>query len=126
MQCLTCYITGAAGDNHPKAPEAGFAETRRVGSVLATEAIKRAWDALEIEEPLRLRCATRSVKLRWRRREDWEEMHITPKWQQNVERSLRRIESPGSEVEIDFTLLAMGPVLLIGMPGELVAELGSM
>ena len=47
MSVVPCYITGAAGDNHPKAPEAGFTETRRVGEVLATEAIKRTYDATE-------------------------------------------------------------------------------
>ena len=41
LQCPTCYVTGAAGDNHPKAPEAGFADKRRVGQVLAIEANKR-------------------------------------------------------------------------------------
>jgi neutral ceramidase len=52
LQCVTCYTTGAAGDNHPKGPEAGFAETRRVGQVLASEAVKRAYDAHKVPGPL--------------------------------------------------------------------------
>jgi len=39
LQCPLCYITGAAGDNHPKSPNTGFEEMRRVGSVLASEII---------------------------------------------------------------------------------------
>ena len=126
MECLTCYITGAAGDNHPKAPEAGFAETRRVGRVLATEAIKRAWDAMEIEEPVRLKCLTRSITLRYRTREEYDTIGVAAEWAGRIERYLERIPEPGAPVDVEFSLLAMGPILLIGVPGELVAELGSM
>ena len=36
-----------------------------------------------------------------------------------------RVANPGATVDVEFSLLAIGPVLLIGVPGELVAELGS-
>jgi len=33
---------------------------------------------------------------------------------------------PGGPIDVEFTLLAIGPVLFVGVPGEMVAELGSM
>lgn len=125
MQCPTCYITGAAGDNHPKAPEAGFAETRRVGEILATEAIKRGYDALKIDEPLRLLYTSRSVRLRLRTRAEFEAIPLNGQSEQVITENLKRVEQPGAEIDVPFSLLAIGPVLLIGVPGELVAELGS-
>ena len=61
MLCPACYITGAAGDNHPKAPEGGFPETRRVGPGLATEATQRTYDAFKVQGPARLTTVTRST-----------------------------------------------------------------
>ncbi len=76
VQCLTCYITGATGDNHPKAPEAGFTETRRVGQVLGTAAITRTYDGLRVPEPLRLKCLTRSVPLKLRTYAEFEQIPL--------------------------------------------------
>ncbi len=123
LQCPTCYVTGAAGDNHPKAPEAGFAETRRVGQVLATEAIKRTYDAYKVAGPIRVRCLTRTVPLRLRSYEEFTQIHGAA--DQAIRDNLCRVEKPGAVVDVEFALLAVGPVLLIGVPGELVAELGS-
>lgn len=123
LQCPTCYTTGAAGDNHPKAPEAGFAETRRVGQVLATETMKRAYDAHKIEGPLRVHTLTRSVPLRMRTRAEFEQ--IEGATEGGIDGNLARVEQPGAMVDVEFALLAVGPVLFIGVPGELVAELGS-
>lgn len=128
MQCLTCYINGAAGDNHPKAHEGGFAETRRVGQVLATEAIKRRYDALTIKEPVELRCKTGSISLRLRTAEELRAIpHHIPdeEWERRLADIMKRIQRPGAPVDVEFTLLAIGPVLFIGVPGEMVAELGS-
>lgn len=126
MGCLTCYITGAAGDNHPKTPEGGFAETRRVGQVLATEATNRRFDALKIEEPVRLKCLTRSVRLRFRTLEELNSIPLDPRWQGQLESYLKMVETPGAPVDVEFSLLALGPVLFVGMPGEPTSELGSM
>lgn len=78
LQCPTCYTTGicAAGDNHPKGPEAGFAETRRVGQTLATEAVKRAYDAHKVEGPLGVHALTRSVPLRLRTLEEFRQIPL--------------------------------------------------
>lgn len=123
LQCPTCYLTGAAGDNHPKAPEAGFAETRRVGEVLATEAIKRAYDAYKVPGPLQVRCLTRTIPLRLRTYEEFTRIHGVD--EAAIQGNLCRVEKPGAIVDVEFALLAVGPVLFIGVPGELVAELGS-
>lgn len=123
--CIPCYITGATGDNHPKAPEAGFVETRRVGQVLATEAIKRCYDALKVSDPVHLRCLTRTVPLRLRTRADFEKLPRHGEGERVIEDNLVRVEQPGAVIDVEFSLLAIGPVLFIGVPGELVAELGS-
>jgi hypothetical protein len=125
LQCPTCYTTGAAGDNHPKGPEAGFAETRRVGQVLATEAIKRAYDAHKVAGPLRVHALTRSVPLRLRTLEEFQQIPLHGEGEGAITGNLCRVEKPGAVVDVEFALLAVGPVLLIGVPGELVAELGS-
>lgn len=125
MGCIPCYITGATGDNHPKAPEAGFAETQRVGQVLATETIKRCYDALQIAGPLCLRTVTRSVPLTLRTRSDFEKLPRHGEDEGVIRDNLVRVEQPGATIDVEFSLLAIGPVLFIGVPGELVAELGS-
>ncbi|MCC6166642.1 MAG: neutral/alkaline non-lysosomal ceramidase N-terminal domain-containing protein [Caldilineaceae bacterium] len=123
LQCPACYITGAAGDNHPKAPEAGFAETRRVGQVLATEAVKRAYDAYKVPGPLTVRCLTRTLPLPLRTYEEFTQIHGVD--EHAIQGNLCRVEKPGAVVDVEFALLAVGPVLFVGVPGELVAELGS-
>lgn len=125
LQCPTCYTTGAAGDNHPKGPEAGFAETRRVGQVLATEAVKRTYDAHKVEGPLRVHTLTRSIPLRLRTLEEFRQIPLNGDGEGAITGNFCRVEKPGALVDVEFALLAVGPVLFIGVPGELVAELGS-
>lgn len=125
MQCLTCYITGATGDNHPKAPEAGFAETRRVGQVLATAATTRSYDALRITEPVRIQCLTRRVPIRQRTYEEFTKIPRNGDSEASLQGNFCRVETPGALTDVEFSLLAIGPLLFIGVPGELVAELGS-
>ena len=125
MQCHTCYMTGAAGDNHPKAPEAGFAETRRVGQVLATAAITRSYDAFRVPEPVHLKCLTRTVPIRQRTYEEFTQIPLNGDSEQVLKDNFVRVETPGAMLDVEFSLLAIGPVLFIGVPGELVAELGS-
>jgi hypothetical protein len=126
MQCPVCYITGACGDNHPKAPEAGFAETERAGRVLATQAITRTYDAHRVPpEQLRLRYTTRSIPLRLRSWEEFQQIPLHERDESVLRENLRRVEAPGATVDVAFSLLAIGPVLLIGIPGELLSELGA-
>jgi len=125
LGCLTCYITGAAGDNHPKAPEGGFAETRRVGQVLATTAITRWFDSYLLPQPLAIKTMTRSVTLTYRTAEEMRRIPTVGDVSEERMRSyMERIPAPGGDVEVPFSLLAVGPILFIGVPGELVAELG--
>lgn len=125
MGCPTCYITGACGDNHPKAPEAGFVETQRVGQVLATETIKRCYDAHKVDQPVRLRCLTRTVPLQLRTLAEFQQLPLHGQDERVLHENLKRVEDPGATVDVEFSLLAVGPVLFIGIPGELVSELGS-
>ncbi len=126
MDCPVCYITGACGDNHPKLPEAGFAETERVGRVLATQAIARTYDAHRIPaEQMRLRYATSNVSLRQR---TWDEFLQIPLFERDEEilrQNLCRVEEPGAEIDVGYSLLAIGPVLFVGVPGEMLSELGA-
>jgi len=124
MGCLTCYITGAAGDNHPKRPEGGFAETRRVGSVLATEALNRSFDAARIEGEIK--CVTRSITLKSRTLEEMDEIASRTGSPRGAAPFKKLLKQPGAPIKAEFTLLAIGPILFIGVPGELVSELGSM
>lgn len=125
MECLTCYITGAAGDNHPKKPGGGFAETRRVGEVIATELIKRRWDSLLIEEPIKLKCTTRSVRLKYRSIEELKSIPGLEEFSPDRAHALSRLsDNAGKPVDVSYSLLAIGPILFIGVPGELVSELG--
>jgi neutral ceramidase len=126
MDCPVCYITGACGDNHPKAPEGGFAETERVGRVLATQAISRTYDAYRVpSEQLCLGGATRSIPLRLRTRDEFEQIPLHGRDDGVLRENLRRVEEPGAERDVAFSLLAIGPVLLVGVPGELLSELGA-
>lgn len=125
LGCPACYVNGAAGDNHPKAPEGGFAETQRVGRVLATRAITRWYDAYVLPGPLKLKSLTRAVTLKWRTAEELQRIPTASGLKENTVRSyLRRIGAPGEDAEVEFSLLAIGPLLFIGVPGELVSELG--
>jgi neutral ceramidase len=123
--CPACYITGAAGDNHPKASEAGFAETRRVGQVLGTEVVRRSSDGFRIAGPVHLRCLTRSIPLRYRTYDDFLRIPLHGVNESVLDENFKRVEKPGATIDVEFSLLAIGPVLFIGVPGEMLAELGS-
>jgi hypothetical protein len=123
--CPSCYITGAAGDNHPKASEAGFAETRRVGEALATEAIRRSYDGFRVPGPVRMKCLTRSIPLRYRTWEEFQRIPLKGVSEKALAENFKRVEKPGASIAVEFSLLAVGPVLFIGVPGEMLAELGS-
>jgi hypothetical protein len=92
---------------------------RRVGERLGTEVVKRRYDAYTIPEPIHLKCLTGSVTVKSATEEDLARIPGREEW-----RRPRRSDPPG-ELEVDYTLLALGPALLIGVPGELFAELGS-
>jgi hypothetical protein len=74
---------------------------------------------------LRLRSLTRTVSLQLRTRAEFEQIPTTGMGERVIDDNLCRVEQPGATVAVEFSLLALGPVLLVGVPGELVAELGS-
>jgi len=123
LGCPCCYITGAAGDNHPKSPNTGFEEARRVGRVLGSEVIQRCSDAFMVPEPIEFKCGSYSVTLNYITPEEYEAIPDVRIAKPSDRRT--KFYRPGEPVEVEYTLLAIGPVLFIGVPGELVSELGS-
>ncbi|MFN2200138.1 MAG: neutral/alkaline non-lysosomal ceramidase N-terminal domain-containing protein [Caldilineaceae bacterium] len=126
LGCPVCYVTGACGDNHPKAPESGFAETERAGRILATQAIARTYDGHRIPDAqMRLRAYTGAVTVKQRTWEEFKQLPLFEHDEGTLRQNICRVEQPGGEVDAAFSLLAIGPVLLVGIPGELLAELGA-
>ena len=67
-----------------------------------------------------------SVKLRYA---TLEELESIPGWRERTGGvPIHQLigEEPGADVEVSYSLLGIGPVLFIGVPGELLSELGSM
>ncbi len=118
---LCLATTGATGDLHPLRPESGFAEAERMGTALASLALSRVYDAVPAPPGAGLRTARRSITLRLkdaasRARYPTENERNKESW----------ITQQGrTELTTDYYLIALGPVLLVGVPGELAAELGA-
>jgi len=119
--CLCLSTTGAAGDQHPLLPESGFAEAQRMGAALGSLAVARSYDAVHVTYDTRLRLARRDITL-WAK--DQATRDLLPE-------SCNRRRHPtdprlGSTIRTSVALLGIGPVLLAGVPGEMVSELGAM
>ena len=115
------FITGAAGDNHPLGAEAGFARCERMGLALAEKAIYHRWDAVTLDEPP-IGVAWRDIVLPAMTDEDFAKVpgHYG---------SAKRLAIPDDAraeggLAVKLNLWSLGPILFIGVPGELVAELG--
>ncbi|HYE07387.1 MAG TPA: hypothetical protein VEL07_17865 [Planctomycetota bacterium] len=118
--CRCVATTGAMGDQHPLLPEAGFASARRVGGALGELAVARAYDAVRVDDQA-LRLVRRQIELPLR---DAATRRLFPR---EAERAYVPDLAAGgaATVRVEIALLGIGPVLLVGVPGELVAELGS-
>ena len=115
------FITGAAGDNHPIGAEAGFARCERMGLALAEKVLYHRWDSVQLEDAP-VACAWRDLVLPAMTDEDFAKVpgHYG---------SGRRLEVPDyakaeGGLAVKLCLWSVGPVLFVGTPGELVAELG--
>ncbi|MCG3177702.1 MAG: hypothetical protein BIFFINMI_00021 [Phycisphaerae bacterium] len=117
---LCVATTGAAGDNHPLRPEGGFVAAREMGSAIAREGIARVYDAADGSYDERLRVKRISVRLR-RRDEATRTMHPAAPVRK---RNPRRRE--GGWIRTEVGLIGVGPVLLVGLPGEPASALGAM
>ena len=115
------FITGAAGDNHPLGAEAGFARCERMGLALAEKVLYHRWDAAKLDE-VPLASTWRELVLPAMTDEDFAKVpgHYG---------SEKRLVVPDDAkadggLAVKLCLWSIGPVLFVGVPGELVAELG--
>ena len=117
--CLCLTTTGAAGDNHPLLPEAGFAAAEAMGTRLAEQTIMRCYDAVPADYDTRLRLARAEVALPYK---DDATRRRLPTTQARQPDPAARSGTRATHV----SLLGIGPVLFAGFPGEPAAELGAM
>ncbi|HYF48128.1 MAG TPA: neutral/alkaline non-lysosomal ceramidase N-terminal domain-containing protein [Planctomycetota bacterium] len=118
--CICLPTTGATGDLHPLQPEAGFAYAQRVGTTIGQTVLGRTYDAIRAEDTS-LRLAWNKISLPARDAAtsklypQGDEQAYSPDWAARGNKT----------VETHFSLLGIGPLLFVGVPGELVAELGA-
>jgi neutral ceramidase len=117
--CKVMATTGAAGDNHPLKPEAGFEAARSMGANLAQAAIGRMYDAATINYDQKLRIARTRVKLR---RKDAATRNMQPATVDRGREPRRKEEF----ISVECALLGIGPILLVSVPGEISSALGAM
>lgn len=108
------YLTGAAGDMVPRGHETGLEAIEKVGRALAVKALEASLVAIRnpeqhqlINETLQSCIEKRTYKVR-----PVMASKLTPEYEGK------------SEIELEVQLLSVGDVCLIGVPGEMVAELG--
>jgi hypothetical protein len=120
--CLCLSTTGAAGDNHPLMPEGGFATAEAMGTALGRQTIARCYDAVAVDYDTQLRLAYPQVVLPWK---DQATRQMLPE-KGARELDPNAIPRTGPGLTTYVSLLGIGPILLAGFPGEVVAELGAM
>lgn len=117
---IALFVTGAAGDNHPLGAEAGFGRCERMGQALAEAVLYHRWDAVVLDDPA-LAVDVRDIALPAMTEEDFARVP-------GSSASGRRLNVPESAKRDGFatkiSLWAVGPVLFVGVPGEMVSELG--
>lgn len=119
--CRCLATTGAAGDNHPLSPEAGFSAAEKTGAALGRLAIARLYDAVEVAYDTRLRLAYRRITLPTK---DDHTARLLPEEEDRRRPSWMRQEGV-TVFRTCYGLLGIGPLLFVAVPGELVAELGA-
>jgi len=117
---VAMFVNGACGDNHPLGAEAGFGRCERMGQALAEKALYHRWDAVALGEP-RLATDYHEVLLPMMTPDEFERV---PKYMPREYRPVRDDLRVGGDVRTYFSLWALGPLLFVGVPGELTAELG--
>ena len=115
------FITGAAGDNHPLGAEAGFARCERMGLALAEKAIYHRWDAVTLNEPP-IGVAWRDIVLPAMTDEDFAK--VAGHYGSGKRLAIPDYARAEGGLAVKLCLWSLGPILFIGTPGELVAELG--
>ena len=113
LGCESMFLSGAAGDMVPKGHETGFAAAEAVGTSLAQKAIVGIISAGRAAASHQMRNETIQFGT----------VHTTA----TVRKCLEKIppDHRGKrEIELEIQLVSIGDLCLVGVPGELVAELG--
>ena len=114
--CWCVFTDGAAGDQFPKDSECGWESVRKCASGLAVDAIRGIIDACrnrslyQITEP-KIKASIETVTLKLRR-------------DRKAERREMPVYAGKTETEAELQFLSVGEVCLVGVPGEMFAEIG--
>ena len=114
--CWCVFTDGAAGDQFPKNSECGWESVRKCASELAIEAIRGIADAIRnkdlylIREP-KIKASIETVNLKLRR-------------DRKAERRELPVYAGKTVTEAELQLLSVGDICLVGVPGEMLAEVG--
>lgn len=120
LGCVASFINGACGDNHPLGAEAGLARCERMGLALAEKVLYHRWDAVALDNPS-VAAETHDIVLPALTKQQHDALP------QNFAYPYR---APDKKKLVDgglpaaFSLLAIGPLLFVGVPGEVTAEWG--
>ena len=114
--CWCVFADGAAGDQFPKDSECGWESVHKCASGIAIEAIRGICDAIRnkplylMQEPkLKASIETVTVKLRRDQQEKRQEMPVY---------------AGKTETDAEIQFLSIGDICLVGVPGEMLAEIG--
>ena len=117
---VALFVNGACGDNHPLGAEAGLGRCEKMGLALAEKALYHRWDAVGLSRTP-IGSEYREIVL----------PALTKQQHENLPQNFSfRFRPPEKKVIADggfrthFSLWAIGPILFVGVPGELTAELG--
>ncbi|MCZ7648666.1 MAG: neutral/alkaline non-lysosomal ceramidase N-terminal domain-containing protein [Planctomycetota bacterium] len=117
---VALFVQGACGDNHPLGAEAGFSRSEQMGLALAQKALYHRWDSVALDDPP-LGCEYREL--------------VLPEMSETEFRALPQNFSftwrpPREDLRVNgglrahVSLWALGPILFVGVPGEVTAEWG--
>jgi hypothetical protein len=117
---VALFVNGACGDNHPLGAEAGLGRCERMGLALAEKALYHRWDAVTLDRTP-IGSDYREVVLPALTKKQYAALP------QNFSIPYRQpdktvIKDGGFRTYI--SLWAIGPIVFVGVPGEITAELG--
>jgi len=117
---VAMFINGACGDNHPQGAEAGFGRCERMGQALAEAALYHRWDAVPLEDPA-IACDYRKIVLPALTEQEWQAL---PQNFKSRHRSIPEGKEEDGGIRSWICIWSIGPILFVGLPGEVSAELG--
>jgi hypothetical protein len=111
--CGCMFLSGAAGDMVPKGHETGSAAIEEVGAKLAQETIKGVISATRTSDSYRLKNETIQSGF----------AHVSGKVRP-CKPNIPPAYQGQTEVDMELQLFSIGDICLVGVPGEMLAELG--